>query len=60
MTFRMTFRMTLRMTFNSWDFMGVYREDFTGDLEGYFKYSETLLVSRLGQVLPRSDPVLIL
>ena len=30
MTFRMTFRMTLRMTFKTWDFRGIFKEDFEG------------------------------
>ena len=28
MTFRMTFWMTLRMTFNTWDFRGVFKDNF--------------------------------
>ena len=30
MTFRRTFRITLRMTFKTWDFRGVFKEDFEG------------------------------
>ena len=30
----MTFRMSLRMTFKTWDFRGVFKEDYEGDLEG--------------------------
>ena len=29
--------MTLRMTSKTWDFPGVFNEDFEGDFEGYFK-----------------------
>ena len=32
MTFRMTLRMTLRMIFKTWDFRGIFKEDFEGDL----------------------------
>ena len=37
MKFRTTFRMTLRMKFKTWDFPGVFKEDFIGEFEGYFK-----------------------
>ena len=34
---RMTFRTILQMTFKTWDFPGVFKEDFEWDFEGYFK-----------------------
>ena len=33
----MTFRMTLRMTFKTWDFRVVFKENFGGDFEEYFR-----------------------
>ena len=66
----MTFRMTLRMIFKTWDFRGVFKEDFEGDLEGDWERDlegdfrgdfkqdmEGDLLSNSGQVKSRSSSV---
>ena len=40
------------MTFKTWDFRGVFKEDYEGDFEGYFKGSSIVLVNCRAQVRP--------